>query len=138
MTSSSATKTTGTQPLMNDASVGLLENYTMTEQQIESTELGPEIISTSTLSFGPESYLTPRRSARDYVLSLDPPSPPSRKNIEKVFERTDHLLLYINIPFPDLNANNHTIPLVSNKKSLYKLQPRTVRVYNLPRDTTDL
>ena len=115
---SSATKTTVTQPLTKKASVGFFENGMLTEQENKSIALDPDVILMSNTNFGPESYLTPRRSTIDHALSLDPPSPPRKKIAEKESERirTDHRIACISIPINELNVGNQTISPLSKQK----------------------
>jgi len=117
------------------------ENRTTTQQQDEDNEPDYDLTLTSPLDFGPESYLTPRRSVRDCALSLDPPLMPRRINqyhrneceiINREGPKTLHQMVSIIIPSIGPKKDNQSPSPLSPITSSFKLLPRADRFFNSP------
>merc|ERR1719491_1329595 len=105
-------------------------------QEDGTTEPNYKMIPTSVIDFGPESYLTPRRSVRDCESSLDPPTLRRKfycgRNIH--FEDSQERLQTALIVIPSIGSkrDNRAISTLSRKTTLFRLQPRAERTNNVP------
>ena len=113
------------------------ENERMIQQQSENNEPDYDMTSTRTLDSGPESYLTPRKSVRDCVAFLDPPSLTGgnrhcdRKACNRIMSEghdASHQMAPINIPAIKSKEDNQPRSPLSPKTLSFKLLPRAKSV----------
>lgn len=128
--------------MTSDGSTDLFEteeNLSITQRQGKNNEPDYDINPTSTLDFGPESYLTPRPSVRYCSLSLDPPLMPLKINrydrneckiINREGPRALHQTASIIFPLIGSKTDNQATSQISPRTPSFKLLPRVERTHH--------
>mmetsp|Transcript_35763 Transcript_35763/g.42724 ORF Transcript_35763/g.42724 Transcript_35763/m.42724 type:complete len:162 (+) Transcript_35763:42-527(+) len=110
----------------------------LVKQHDANTEPHCEMFPSSVKDFGPESYLTPRRSMKDSELSFDMPPPPRKIDHcdKKKLRVKREGLQTASIMIPSIRSkrDNQAISPLSRKTTIFRLQPRGERTCNLPPD----